>query len=394
MDSMTRLCLAFMLGALMPTAAVAGLVSGVPVSNIKDPSKEQLALTCRTSSQRCGDVLGTLRTAPGPMTASLSAAGLRIKYLGTGGVYIERCRGGTCEAIMTAPFFSHTSLLALGLSEVKSDPTVVTANMNALLNATELIRVEAVLAGHSHHDHILDVPEVLANFATGASAFGNETMRNILLGSDLPETNFISMNDDAVGIATAPSWTNIPGQSIRFVALESKHTPNFDTEIPLLSFNFAEGSVGKARNSLPRRPRGWKEGQTLAFVIDFLDAPNGTNVDYRFYYQDTPFAPPVSHGTASFVALGLDTAPREVDMAIVCVATANFEKGYFTAMDAQLSPDYYYLSHWEDFFEGYTLDAPSLKAVSVTDPSEIITDLLTQVPGAEWVLPAPGTELP
>ena len=396
MGSIMQLRFALMLGALIPGAAIGGLVSGLPGAKINDPSVMPLALTCGPGSDNCGKVAGILRTAPVTMTASLAAKGLRIKYLGSGGVYIERCVAGTCEAIMTSPFFSQHSLLTLGFCEVRSAPDTVKKYMDKLLSGAELGRVEAVLAGHSHHDHILDLPEVLANFATGASAFGSKTMRNILRGSEVPEIDLVAMNDTVITAETAAGsadWTYIPNQSIRFVALESKHTPNFDTGIPFLSFNFAMGTVGRSRGSLPRRPRGWKEGQVLAFVIDFLEAPNGSDVKYRFYYQDTPFAPPTFHGADSFVTLGLDTARREVDMAIACVATANFEDSYFAAMNKQLSPDFYYLSHWEDFFKGYTLDAPSLTAVSVTDPSAVIIDLLQQVPGAVWVLPAPGTEL-
>jgi hypothetical protein len=160
-----------------------------------------------------------------------------------------------------------------------------------------------------------------------------------------------------------------------------------------LSVNFSQGSVSDPRSSLPRRARGWKEGQTLAFLIDFLDSAG--NVAYRFYYQDTPFAPPYFHSIRNLVRLGLDPAPREVDMAILCVATANFAKNYFQKVDRNLRARHYLLTHWEDFFKGYTLDAPSLTAVNVTNPEGVIEDLRCQVGvGASWVLPAPGTILP
>jgi len=160
-----------------------------------------------------------------------------------------------------------------------------------------------------------------------------------------------------------------------------------------LSVNFSQGSVSDPRSSLPRRARGWKAGQTLAFLIDFLDSAG--NVAYRFYYQDTPFAPPYFHSIRNLVRLGLDPAPREVDMAILCVATANFAKNYFQKVDRNLRARHYLLTHWEDFFKGYTLDAPSLTAVNVTNPEGVIEDLRCQVGvGASWVLPAPGTILP
>ena len=66
-------------------------------------------------------------------------------------------------------------------------------------------------------------------------------------------------------------------------------------------------------------------------------------------------------------------------MAILCVATANFEKNYFQQVDRNLQARHYLLTHWEDFFKGYTLDAPSLTAVNITNPEGVIEDLRCQV---------------
>lgn len=210
---------------LIPRESTAGLLTGARVNEIEDPgSTTALALTCNGDSNDCASVSTSqrsLRTAPGAMKASLATQNLRIQDLGTGGVFIERCQGATpCEAIMTAPFFSQASLVALGLCEVESDPAVVRKAMNKLLDSTELGNVRAVLSGHSHHDHILDLPTVLTDFAIRAGAYGNRTMRNILQASGVPTANLIAMNEQAIGAnTTATTWTTIPGQSIRFVAL-------------------------------------------------------------------------------------------------------------------------------------------------------------------------------
>ena len=66
-------------------------------------------------------------------------------------------------------------------------------------------------------------------------------------------------------------------------------------------------------------------------------------------------------------------------MAILCVATANFEKNYFQQVDRNLQARHYLLTHWEDFFKGYTLDAPSLTAVNITNSEGVIEDPRCQV---------------
>ena len=51
------------------------------------------------------------------------------------------------------------------------------------------------------------------------------------------------------------------------MALESEHAPHFN------GLKMFRGSYHKDLQRLPRRAAGWREGQTLSYLIDFLERP-------------------------------------------------------------------------------------------------------------------------
>ena len=330
-----------------------------------------------------------------PQTIPSPQKGIRVVYLGTGGFYIERKYGTETVGIMTAPFFSHISLEALGFAALKSDADAVDTFLPQLVPPGDLRRVEAILAGHAHHDHILDLPRVLMHHCPKASAFGNTSMVNILAGA-VPQARLASLNgsmytDDQAAQNQNVTWTYSNNKRIRFTAIESDHSPNF--KLGCVQVDFARGRVNTMRTDLPERARGWKVGQTLAFVIDFLKEGT-TEVEFRIYYQDTPHAAGGADRARAF-----PNGSAKVDLAIVCTATSNYVEGYFTTLRQELNPEHYILGHWEHFFDEYSLDPSKLKPVNikslltVTEPTEVIERLEKEDPGADWVLPTPGTEL-
>lgn len=321
---------------------------------------------------------------------------LRVVYLGTGGLYIERRYGAVWEGVLTAPFFSHTSLLRLGFGGVGSDPTQVDT-LSRLVPPEALRRVRVVLAGHAHHDHILDLPTVLTAWATAASAYGNASMAN-LLEAALPGNRCVAIAPDQVRRTRDQPVTWLPQirpgdppRRIRFTAIESSHAPNFRSCWlgPLWRFDYVRGEVPDPRDALPLRPRGWKVGQTLAFAIDFMNEADTTRVEYRVYYQDTPHCVDVVHDGMSFPR---PQDRRKVDLAIACSATANFVDGYVPSLVTSVRADDYILGHWEDFFRPYTRDPRDLRAVPVTNPETVI-DSFREQGVTRWVLPTPGTQL-
>jgi L-ascorbate metabolism protein UlaG (beta-lactamase superfamily) len=288
-----------------------------------------------------------------PMMATPDDTPLEVRFLGVGGFLLSRGQ----DAIVTAPLYSNPNLLDTTLTGVASEPALV-AKFAA---AQPLGAVAAVLVGHAHYDHLLDVPTLLPRLAPGALIYGNTTMRNLLSAYfpdragrcstpapsfSIPRERVIALDaagDDRVDRRVCPGggsspgdWVAIPSTNLRVRALCSAHPPQVGP------YHFAEGSVDTEQCDPPSTAAGWKEGQTLAYLIDFLD--HGAPA-YRVYYQDAPTNAPVGHVPADVLK------EKRVDTALLCVGSYDEVDDHPGAILAALSPRYAIGGHWESFFQ-------------------------------------------
>jgi L-ascorbate metabolism protein UlaG (beta-lactamase superfamily) len=159
-------------------------------------------------------------------------AELTLTYLGVAGYQIES--GST--RILADPYFSRPPP---GEGTVAPDRAAIAAH------APE--RADLIVVGHSHVDHLLDVPMVA--LATGADVMGSLSTARVARASGVPSERIITVKggeDFAFG-----------GYSVRAIpslhsALDHKHT--FGAEIP-------------ADVTLPLTASGYAEGGTLAYLI-------------------------------------------------------------------------------------------------------------------------------
>ena len=100
-------------------------------------------------------------------------AGVHVTYLGTGGLLIER----NGAAILSAPYFANNSLFRVGLWCLAPRNNLVDQYLPALDD------VQAILVGHAHYDHLLDLPYLWAGRGRHTQIFGNRSMRNLLHGA-------------------------------------------------------------------------------------------------------------------------------------------------------------------------------------------------------------------
>lgn len=292
---------------------------------------------------------------------------IAVTYLGVSG-FVIRHRDG---ALMTAPSFTHRSLWRT-LLPVPFDYRPDTALVDAMLRGQQLTDVGAILVGHAHYDHLLDVPYVARRWTPDATIHGSRTMANLLAGepSLRARTRVVA---DSAGRASAPGrWIYPRGGGLRFMPLESSHAPN------VWPYTFADGRVESPRSSLPRTARGWLKGEVYAWLIDVI-APDSTPL-LRFYYQDAA-------ADSQFVVLppmaGRDA--RGVDVAILCVGNYGEVADNPQVLLGALQPRYVILSHWEDFFRS-PLDP--LRVVPRTDTRELVARLRGAV-GNRWMTPEP-----
>ncbi len=294
---------------------------------------------------------------------------LELTYLGAGG-FLMRWRQ---HAILTGPFYSNPSLFEVGLGLTIS-PDV--ERIERLL--PDVDDVEAILVGHSHYDHLMDARHVAEMLAPRAVLYGNQTMSHLLAGRSALRGRVVAMDAEAGDWERPGRWHYVAGRSIRFMALRSEHAPH------VLGIDFLRGDAEVDQAQLPTNAYGWKEGLTLAFLVDFL-AEDGA-VRLRLHYQDSASNPP-----AGFPPYREEPHVERVDIAILCVASFEQVDDYPEAVVHRLRPQAVVLGHWESFFQSPELP---LEAVPLTDTESFAARLTSALPdGADWYTPLPGAVL-
>ena len=301
---------------------------------------------------------------------------VEITYLGAGGFLIRH----GANAVMASPSFTHHGLLRTFLPFFSIAPD--TALVRLMLARERLDGVSAVLVGHAHYDHLLDAPFVVSLLPRSAKLYGGPTAGNILWPVEELRGRFVSLTGAAVSDQFhRGDWLPSADASIRFMAMRNNHPPNFYF-FGTFPYTYARGSVTKPRRSLPRTPRGWKLGETYAYLIDIM-GPDKKPI-FRIFYQDAAGEP--QYSTLPPV-LGDDERP--VDVAIICAGNYGYATGYPTALLRALHPKHVIVGHWEDFFRA---PLPVYQAIRLTDTYRLAARIEETQRGA-WVTPEPRARI-
>ena len=298
---------------------------------------------------------------------------LEIRYLGSGGHLIRR----GSSAILTAPFFSNPNLFRVATSRISPDSARIDSAVEKIIEeGGRLDDVQAILVGHAHYDHLMDVPRVWREYAPQARIFGSLTVKHILRGFDVPDDQIETLNSIAASRWAAGRWVTLG--DLRFMAIESEHAPH------AFGIKVYGGEVRKNLSHPPRRANEYKEGRTFAFLIDFLD-PDGS-VAFRIHYQDAASNTPLGYPPTLY---GDDQ--RSVDVAIVCAASFKQVQGYPEGILRAVDARYVIVGHWENFF--VSQEKPP-RPVPMTDVAEFVARTERALPEhARWVLPRPHAVL-
>jgi L-ascorbate metabolism protein UlaG (beta-lactamase superfamily) len=320
-------------------------------------------------------VAGCWRTVGPSVSGTVTAPGdheepLRAVYLGSGGWILEH-RG---SMVLTGPLFTNPGLLRTGLLAIRSDTLAVDRHMARHDVSTAL----AILVGHAHYDHLLDVPRVAARHAPSARIVGSRTVANTL-GTWSGLADRVDVVDERAGDrAHVGEWLHYGdggGGGVRIMALRSHHAAHFD------GYTLYRGTRAEPLHEEPAAATDWLDGETYAFLVDFMSAPD--SVAFRVYYQDAVAPPPAGFAPDELIA------ERPVDAALIVPATFDQVDWHPEALVENLRPRRVILGHWEDFFS--PADEPS-RSLRLSDLRHF-ERRLERVFDGEWWRPERGTEL-
>jgi len=286
----------------------------------------------------------TLVTEPRP-----AADAVQVTFLGVGGLII-RWQGA---AVMAAPLYSNPTIGEIAISEIHADRQ----RIDGLLRQ-DVSDVRAILSGHTHYDHIMDVPYVALHKAKSADLVGNNALVKLLdpIKGPLGETRkLVSLE------SPSPPVYDVPRSRFRIRSVVSQHSPQMGPRLigsvpRLLAFflpfprvTLWRGEDEQPAKELPVRVGEWPAGTTQAFVIELLDPDD--SVAFRIYYQDSPTVPPYGYPD-------WPKASSRYDLAILCMGGATEYRAFPRDIVRYLGPAYVMGIHWENFFDPRPLPAP------------------------------------
>ena len=307
---------------------------------------------------------------------------IAVTYLGVSGILIEH-QG---HALLTAPFFTNPPLpkvarsprrLFLGSARISPDARAIERSLPKAAD-----RASAILVGHGHYDHLMDVPYIANHRAKGAAIYGGPSIRHMLMGDSTLRRQSERLVPIAVEAAATSDrkgrWFYTSDSAFRFIALHAGHAPTY--RLLGRDYGFAAGFVTSDMDSLPATAGDWKLGEPYSYIIDVLGGVR-RETTFRIYFQDAPSEPPLGFPPAELLA------ERPVDLAILCAATSSNVTSTPDSLLSVLQPPSVLVTHWESFFRSQTLPEEVARGTNVDD---FLLSLNRSLPiGATWAMPRP-----
>ena len=246
------------------------------------------------------------------------ADGVRVRWLGTAGFAIEH-QGTT---ILFDPYLTRASLLRCITSRLVSD---------ARLLAAHTPRADAIVVGHTHFDHALDVPAIAS--LTGARVYGSRSAVTLCRAAGLPEARL----HDVEGSPGAEAVVAEVGP------FELRFHPSAHSRFALGRVPFP-GEIADC-DQVPLRLQHYRCGAVFAVEIRVA----GRTILHM--------------GSAELIESTLPV--REPDLLLLCAAGWTSSRDLPERLARAVSPRALLLSHWDDFFSSFDKHARALPTLKL-----------------------------
>lgn len=238
------------------------------------------------------------------------ARGPTLRWLGTAGFSIEH----ESHVLLFDPYLTRASLGRCLLGPVRTERELI---------ARHIPRADAIVVGHTHFDHALDVPDIAK--ATGARVFGSRSAAMLCRARGVPDAQIEDVESRVS--ASRPHDAEIGPFRLRFYA--SAHSPLLLGRVP-----FA-GEISSCED-VPMRVERYRCGAVFGVAVEVAGR--------RVFHL----------GSANIVDGSIDL--EHTDVALVCVAGWHTTPRFAERLVKRLGPARVVLSHWDDFFA--PLDRP------------------------------------
>lgn len=233
-----------------------------------------------------------------------------LRWLGTAGFALEH----EGHVVLFDPYLTRASLARCLLGPVATDRARV---------AEHVPRASAIVVGHTHFDHALDVPDIAK--ATGARVFGSRSAVVLCRARGVDEAQLEDVESRVT--VTRPFDAEVGPFRLRFFA--SAHSPIALGRVPF------PGEIASC-DDVPMRIERYRCGAVFGVLIEVAGR--------RVFHL----------GSANMVDAALDLG--RTDLALVCVAGWHTTPRFADRLVARVAPERVVLSHWDDFFR--PLDRP------------------------------------
>jgi len=244
-----------------------------------------------------------------------SRAGVRVQWLGTAGFAITHGD----HTVLIDPYITRASLGRCVVAPLVPDLAAIGAHVP---------RADAIVVGHTHFDHVLDVPTIAK--MTGAKVFGSRSAATLCRAQGVPAAQIEDVERaDATVREVGPF-------RLRFVP--SAHSRFAFGRVPF------PGDIADC-DDVPLRTEQYKCGAVFGVEITVA----GKTIFHL--------------GSADLVDSKLES--RHVDLLLLCVAGWTASRDFPERASRRLAPEAILLSHWDDFFRPIDRPARALPAMQM-----------------------------
>jgi hypothetical protein len=286
-----------------------------------------------------------------------------IRYYGTGCFTIQRGE----NVLLTDPFIGNPSASKVLFGKIRTD----TAYVKLYMNPAAFRKVKLVVAGHSHYDHLMDLPYLSRIIPDCTPIVCNKTGKHLLSFYEMKQP-MVAANDGMGTNAIVGTWHYSVDSTMRTMAFKSMHPPQ------MAGINFWNKHYAQDLIAEPSIVSDWQEGQTLSYMVDWIE---DSVVAYRIFFMSSMAKAPYGLFPKELLdEHGIDD--------LLIGASGSAEYSAFPGSVVELcKPKRILLIHWENFFRSKeepfkAIDSNGLEAMtkSLKEKCSSETQIIIPIP--------------